>query len=293
MNRYIAVDWGTTNRRAYGLDASGREFGRIRDDRGVRSIARDEFPASVGALRAELGDLPLLLAGMVGSNRGWTEAPYLPCPVTLDDLVARLVEIPHERAWIVPGVAQNADGRYDVMRGEEVQILGAVTGGHSPADGIACHPGTHAKWTRIEGGAITRFRTVMTGEIFALLKQHSILAPQLAAPVDVGEAFLAGVNASLERCELTSELFSIRARGLLARLSTDDASSYTSGLLIGADVRIGLSEAAGEDPVTLIGEPQLTRLYAAAIGRAGHRCTRVDGEAAFLSGIAAIRERLT
>lgn len=288
----IAVDWGTTNRRAWSLDAGGRVAARVADDRGLRSVAPGGFPDAAGEIRRELGELPMLLAGMVGSNRGWVEAPYLPCPVSLDMLAERLIEVPGADAWIVPG-ASYADGdRCDVMRGEEVQILGMIAAGIAPADGLSCHPGTHAKWTRTERGAITSFRTVMTGEMFALLKTHSILAPQLGAPVEIGDAFLAGVDRSLARAELTAELFSLRARWLLEGLPHQEASAFASGLLIGADVRIGLSLEAGGGPVTLVGDRKLTALYAAALARARRDCREVDGEAAFLAGIAAIAERM-
>lgn len=289
---WIAVDWGTTNRRAFALDAAGREVDRLRDARGIRSVERGSFPAAVGALRARFGDLPILLAGMVGSNRGWVEAPYVPCPATLDGLVGRLVRIDDEDAWIIPGVCHVAEDRHDVMRGEEVQLFGAVAAGLTPPDGLACHPGTHAKWARMEAGAVTGFRTVMTGEMFALLKAHSILAPQLAPVAAIGPSFLEGVDRSLTACDLLADLFSVRARALLAGLTPEAASAFTSGLLIGADVKIGLAGTAEDVPVTLVGDGNLTALYAAALERAGRRATRVDGEVAFLAGIAAIAEKI-
>jgi 2-dehydro-3-deoxygalactonokinase len=286
----IAVDWGTTNRRAYRLDRSGRCDDEFEDGQGVLSIAPGGFPDAVGEIRRRLGDLPLLLAGMVGSNRGWVEAPYVSCPAGLDDLAASLAW-PGEREAIVPGVSFVASGRADVMRGEEVQLLGAVAGGHVPADALVCHPGTHNKWVAVEGGSIASFRTVMTGELFNLLRQHSILADLLKADAEPRDAFRRGVRHGLDENDLTSELFAVRARVLLGEARREDAASYTSGLLIGCDVRVGL---AGNNAatVTVMGRPELTRLYAAAIREAGGEPNELDGEQSFLSGIRAIATRI-
>ena len=178
------------------------------------------------------------------------------------------------------------------MRGEEVQLLGAAAAGFLPPDAALCLPGTHAKWAMLEQGALTRFRTVMTGELFALLRKHSILSAQLAGDVRPGPAFHEGVGRGLEGEALAADLFGTRARRLLGKLSDEDAPSYVSGLLIGADVRIGLSVVA-EGPVALIGDPALTELYGAALRQAGRAHLEIDGEQAFLAGIKGIAERLS
>jgi 2-dehydro-3-deoxygalactonokinase len=285
---FIAVDWGTTNRRAYALGGDRRCTGEFEDSRGVLSIAPGDFPAAVAEIRARLGDRPMLLAGMIGSNRGWIEAPYAACPAGVEELAAGLAWA-DERTAIVPGVRD--DARADVMRGEEVQLLGAVAAGTVPPDCLVCHPGTHNKWVTVTGGRIATFRTVMTGELFNLLKEHSILAELLAAPVEPGEAFDAGVRHALEAQDLQAELFSVRARVLLGKARREDAASYTSGLLIGGDVRIGLPPG-GSGPLVVMGRPELTRLYAAALASAGRDAVEVDGERSFLSGIQQIAERI-
>lgn len=287
----IAVDWGTTNRRAYSLDTDGRVLKRFSDACGVLSIEPGGFPAAVAALRSHLGMGTMLLAGMVGSDRGWVEVPYVPNPAGLKDLVGGLTRIPDANAVIVPGVKQTG-GNPDLMRGEEVQLLGAVAAGLAPPDAIACHPGTHAKWVRLRAGAIDTFRTVMTGELFGLLRKHSILSAQLDAPVTAGEAFRVGVRRSLKRADLNADLFGVRARGLLGTLAHKEAASYASGLLIGADVRIGLQLASMEQPVVLIGDKQLAALYAVALEEAECASTQVDGEAAFVAGIKALAEKM-
>ena len=287
---FIAVDWGTTNRRAYRIDASGRCTEEFEDARGILAVPEGGFAAAVAEVRARLGDHPLLLAGMVGSNRGWIEAPYVRCPAGLDDLARGLVWA-DDRSAIVPGVADDGGDRADVMRGEEVQLLGAVGAGLVQDNCRVCHPGTHNKWAEVVGGRIVTFRTVMTGELFNLLKEHSILADLLGADAEPGEAFTAGVLRGLDSDAIQAELFSVRARVLLGKSRREDAAAYTSGLLIGSDVRIGLAASATAQ-VVVMGRPELTELYAAALAIAGRKAVELDGEQCFIAGIRHVAERI-
>jgi 2-dehydro-3-deoxygalactonokinase len=286
---FIAVDWGTTNRRAYFVNDSGRSEAEFEDGKGILSVRRGEFEAAIGEIRERLGEHPLLLAGMVGSNRGWVEAPYVPCPAGVDELVHGLVRIGDD-VVIVPGVSLS-NGRCDVMRGEEVQLAGAVASGEIPPDCIVCHPGTHNKWVEVSSGRIASFRTVMTGELFSMLKHRSILSDLLANRVKDGDAFRSGVRRGLAGDGLTAELFETRARFLLGRLDKFDAASLVSGLLIGEDVRVGLGTGRASR-VIVMGRPQLTALYAAALAVAGVESEQKDGEGAFIAGATSIVERL-
>jgi 2-dehydro-3-deoxygalactonokinase len=287
---FIAVDWGTTNRRAYAIDASGHPGDEFEDDKGIMAVPAGGFPAAVQEIRDRLGDKPLLLAGMVGSNRGWVDAPYVPCPAALEDLAGALAR-PGEREAIVPGVKDDRDGRADVMRGEEVQLLGAVAAGRVDPDALVCHPGTHNKWVVLRRGKIDMFRTVMTGELFSILKEHSILSDLLGGDAEVGDAFCAGVRLGLANQDLPAELFSVRARVILGKARKEDAASFASGLLIGTDVRIGLSYPTSAE-VTVIGRPELTRLYAAAIREANRVANEIDGERCFIAGVVKIAEAM-
>jgi 2-dehydro-3-deoxygalactonokinase len=281
---FIAVDWGTTNRRAWRI-AGGVVAQEFEDSRGVLSVDKAAFPAAVAEIRERLGDHPLLMAGMVGSNRGWVEAPYVPCPAGLADIAGALCWAEPERTAIVPGLS--SDNPPDVMRGEEAQIVGAIAAGLVPADALICHPGTHNKWVIVAGGRVARFRTVMTGELFSLLGKHSILSDLLGGDIEPGEAFRAGAARGLAGDALGAELFSVRASVLLGKSRKQDAADFTSGLLIGADIAFGLQQGVG-DEIFVMGSPALTRLYAAAIDAAGQRATEIDGETAFLAGINAI-----
>lgn len=288
----ITIDWGTTNRRIFALDADGAATFREADALGVIAVAAGGFPALIAELRARHGEQLFLLAGMIGSNRGWVEAPYVPCPLTLNDLVENLAWVEAGRTAIIPGACLSDEDRADVMRGEEVQLLGAVAAGLVPPDAGLCHPGTHAKWAELRGGALSNFRTVMTGEMFALLRTHSILATQMKGKATDGPRFREGVRRGFEDHALMADLFGTRARILLGRLPPEETASYVSGLLIGADVAIGL-ELVPVGAVALIGDPSLTRLYAAALDEIGRSHHEIDGEKAFLAGIRAIAEKLS
>jgi 2-dehydro-3-deoxygalactonokinase len=288
---FIAVDWGTTNRRAYLIGPGGERLGEMEDEKGILAVSKGGFAEAVTAITDRLGDRPMLMAGMIGSNRGWAEAPYVPCPAGLAELAAAIHWVEPDRIGIVPGVCWSAQGEADVMRGEEVQLLGAAAAGMIAGDAAVCHPGTHNKWARIEDGRIAAFRTVMTGEIFSLLKAHSILADLLAGEARAGPAFDAGVRHGLERGDLTAELFAVRARVLLGKAPREDAVSYASGLLIGADLRFGLRFVSG-DEIVVMGRPELTGLVAAALTVAGRPAREVDGEQAFVAGALHLAELL-
>jgi 2-dehydro-3-deoxygalactonokinase len=287
---FIAVDWGTTNRRAYRIDASGKCVDEFEDHAGVLSVPAGGFPAAISEIRDRLGDHPLLLAGMIGSNRGWKEAAYVACPAGIDDLVKNLVWV-GDREAIVPGVSFVGNGRADVMRGEEVQLLGAVAAGLVDPMSLVCHPGTHNKWAVLQSGAIHSFMSVMTGELFSLLKEHSILSDLLQGPVMVNDAFKRGVQETMEHETLPADLFGVRAQVLLGQAKKEDAASYASGLLIGTDMRIGLTTPYGAE-VTIIGRPDLTALYAAAASEHGRSAAQLDGERCFLAGIQEIAKRI-
>ena len=284
---YIAVDWGTTNRRAYAVDGNGQLEDWFEDDFGLLAVPRGGFETAADDIRRRLGDRPMLLGGMVGSNRGWGEAPYVPGPAGAAELAAAIRWIEPGRVGIVPGISQSGSAGADVMRGEEVQVVGAVATGSVPPEALICHPGTHAKWIHLSNGRIQAFRTMMTGELFSLLKEHSILADELAGEVRPDGAFEAGARDGLAGESLLSALFAIRARHLLDE--GEGGASCASGLLIGADVRAGLGLHRGE-PLVLVGRPDLCALYYAALRLAGKSATKVDGAVAFLAGMHRLTE---
>lgn len=277
---FIAVDWGTTNRRAYLIDRAGQVAQTFRDDRGATSVPQNGFPQEIRAIRERLGDHPVLCAGMVGSNRGWVEVPYVPCPAGLEEIAARLHWI-DARTAIVPGLLFSQASRRDVMRGEEVQLAGAIDIGLVPSSSLLCQPGTHCKWAWTQDGRIDRFVTAATGELFALLRAHSLLAPQFAGVASPGPDFLEGVAAS-SRGDLAATLFSVRADLVSGARLINDATSYVSGLMIGDDVR---NRIRSGETVYVLADPVLGDLYVAAIEAVGGRGTLIDSHAAFVGGV--------
>ena len=256
------------------------------------SVAPGEWEAAFAELKGMLGEAEprlSLIAGMAGADRGWRMAPYLPGSATIEDLALGLCWVEPRSVAIVPGLSMVRERSADVMRGEETQVLGAIAAALAPADCFACHPGTHTKWIVARAGRIAQFRTVMTGELFALLKAHSVLADRLAHGVEAGSDFDAGIERGLATGEVTADLFAVRADALSGALRIGNAAAYASGLLIGADVRIGLAMSE-EREVHVIGRGDLAALYARAIEQGGGTAVTIDGGTAVLAGLRRIAE---
>lgn len=288
----LLADWGTTTRRAWLLDGHGGTLASAEDQRGMLAVPRDGWHAAFAELKRALGGPEprlSLLAGMVGANRGWREAPYLPCPAALEDLANGLCWVEPGAVAIVPGLAHVDGASADVMRGEETQVLGALAAGLMPPDCLTCLPGTHTKWVVLRGGRVTAFRTVMTGELFALLRTHSVLAEQLRETVATGPDFQAGVERGLASADLTADLFSVRSHALLGTAGFANGAAFASGLLIGADLRAGLRMSETRD-VHVIARSELAALYAAAIEQSGRRAVPLDGGEAALAGLKRVAE---
>jgi 2-dehydro-3-deoxygalactonokinase len=289
----LACDWGTTNLRAWTLDAEGQVLADVDFPLGVSRLPQGEaarrFTDEVRpALQAQ--GLPAVLCGMIGSNLGWTEAPYVDCPAAAEDLFRALVEV-EPGVRIAPGLrCDGLAGAPDVMRGEEVQLFGWLAADPDRRTGrqVVCHPGTHAKWILVEDGRIIRFVTAMTGELFAVLRKHSVL--KSPADPDDPAAFDAGLAAAGDGGALAARLFTARSRVVGQDASPDSTPAYLSGLLIGAEIA-SLPQLLGigpDAPIALLGDPGLTRWYARALTAAGRRVSEHDGEAAAVAGLFAL-----
>lgn len=286
----IALDWGTSSLRAYLLGSEGRILDSYAAPSGVVKLERGEFPAAfkaaTGAWRARWPGLRAIACGMVGSNAGWVEAPYAACPTSPEDLAARLIEVPEAGLLIVPGIAQRG-GAPDVMRGEETQVFGGLWM-HPALRSRAriVHPGTHSKWVDVEDGRLQRFQTYMTGELYAVLREHSILGRNAPPPGDdeAGEGFARGVRVVREGGQLAPLLFSTRALVLTGGMQADHALDYLSGLLIGEEIAHGL--AKGPHELVLMGDPELCARYLQALAIFGLRDIPViDGAQAATNGL--------
>jgi len=296
----IGVDWGTSSFRAYRL-RDGAVIGRIETAGGILGMPQGGFAAALRQAIAPwlaAGETEILLCGMVGSRQGWVEAPYLPCPAGPAEIAAAAIPIPFDgaRVRLLPGLTTRAPGGTpddapggtpDVMRGEETKLVGLLaTLGTAPA--LVCLPGTHSKWARLAGGQVVGFTTHMTGELRAVLLDHSILGRQArAAPPDAA-AFRRGLHRAAEPGGLSHHLFGTRALGLFGELPETATESYLSGLLIGAECR---AEASGAGTVHLAGAEALAERYAIALTAAGQTCQRHPDDIA-ASGLALLAGRL-
>lgn len=279
LPRLIALDWGTSNLRARLLGDGGSVLDERQAAAGVMAVPDRRFAEALlslcGDWLAVRPQLACIASGMIGSRQGWVEAPYLACPAGLAEAAAQLVRVSfgegdRHRLHIVPGLrCEGADGQFDVMRGEETQLWGAGL----PAGSCCVLPGTHSKWAWMgEGDRVLGFQTHMTGEVYAVLTQHSILGRLMdlaAAPEPA--AFDDGVRLGLQQhAHLLHTLFAARTAGLMGQRTPQQLPDFLSGLLIGAEVasaRSSVGDASAR--VTLLGEGALCDRYARALALAG------------------------
>jgi len=288
----IAIDWGTSSLRGALLDEAGQPTAERSFARGILSVD----PGGFGALFDELfgdwmaaPDAVCLMAGMVGAKQGWLEAPYCACPAGLPEIASQLLWLQDKRIAIVPGLSCQHAGPadtpqlpvlHDVMRGEETQILGAM---HllGLQDALMVLPGTHSKWAQVRAGRIQSFSTYMTGEFFALLKQHSILARSLAAAevVEDDAAFEMGIAVAQQGQGLLHNAFSTRTLDLFGQIEASRLHDYLSGLVIGEELRE--QSIAIEAPVVLIGADALTRRYRLGLAMFGIEAQTLGAQASW------------
>jgi 2-dehydro-3-deoxygalactonokinase len=297
-NKFLACDWGTTNLRAWLVGNRGEILLRRSFPYGVARLesgeAKKRFYEDV---RPSMGadTMPAYLCGMIGSDLGWTEVPHQACPADLGTLARALVKTEETPGvWIVPGLLGTGISVYpDVMRGEETQILGWIAQDSSRACGrtLICHPGTHCKWAVIEDGFIVRFVTAMTGELFDILRSHSILRSDEPAGDEI--AFDEGIAAAADGSALAARLFTTRTRVIAGMRRRQTSTSYLSGLLIAAEIA-SIPEFLGgtwDNAVNLLGDMELCRWYKRAFLQKGIEAAVFSGESAVISGLNALRER--
>lgn len=288
---WIAVDWGTSNLRAWAMGPGDVVLDHAESPDGMGKLARGDFePALLRLITPWLGTgtTTVIACGMVGSRQGWHEAPYrtTPCaPLDAAALVTAPTTDPRLRVLLAPGLRQLAPA--DVMRGEETQIAGALA--LTPGfDGVLCLPGTHSKWAHISAGEVVSFQTFMTGELFALLSEQSVLRHGLQGEGWDDAAFDEAVADALSRPEkIAARLFSLRAEGLIAGLTAASARARLSGLLIGTELAGSKPYWLGQ-PVALIGAEKLSATYARALHAQGATPRLLSATDCTLSGLATL-----
>jgi 2-dehydro-3-deoxygalactonokinase len=286
---WIAVDWGTSNLRVWMLGRDGLAFAQDSSEKGMAGLARDAFePALLELVEPYLAPDRVTLvicAGMVGAREGWMEAPYVavPCAPPSGQAAVTLASTdPRLAVHILPGVKQMSPP--DVMRGEETQIAGVLSA-QPDFDGILCLPGTHTKWVHISAGEIVSFQTCMTGEMFALLSQHSVLRHSVTSDGWDQDSFLAGVASAMDRPQaFAAQLFGTRAAGLLLGTSADAGRARLSGLLVGL-------ELAGTKPywlgrrVAILGADAVAGHYQSALAEQGIQAEMLESADLTLAGL--------
>jgi 2-dehydro-3-deoxygalactonokinase len=292
--RFILVDWGTTRFRAYLVDGTAI-VDRREAEEGVSALAAGQhqavFQKWCGAWLKQAPDLPVALVGMVGSREGWVEAPYARCPAGPPDVARAMIEVDlggGRVGRIVPGLAcEPAPGAIDVMRGEETLALGAGVG-----DGLICLPGTHPKWVEMKDGRIARFATYFTGEMYALLRHHSMVGRPAAEPEDP-----AGFDRGLDAAERNSQgkrvgllhlIFGARAATVTGRLPAAALGPYLSGLLTGDEINGAFSQFDKPEFLTVVAERPRADLFTRALARHGVRVVVKPPVDALVAGLGRI-----
>ena len=286
---WIAVDWGTSNMRAWAMSASGTVLAEVRSDKGMGDLTPDQFEdAFRDATNVWDINVPIVACGMVGARQGWIEATYaaVPCPATPTGFTQPNSTLD---VHIIPGLMQ--DSPADVMRGEETQIAGFLA--LNPNwDGVICLPGTHTKWAHISADEVISFQTYMTGDMFAALGDHTVLRHSVQSDDWDWDAFDTAVGDAMARPErIAARLFSLRAEGLLNGMTNATARARLSGLLIGAELAGAKPYWLGQQ-IAVIGAGNLTALYVRALALQSAPATQVKGDAITLAGLTAAYRRL-
>ena len=286
----IAIDWGSSSFRAYLMSANREVLDRVASGDGIGSVTGGAYPATLKRLIGQWLDahpsLPVIASGMVGSRHGWREAAYVKCPAGPRDVAANLtrVEADGRRVMLAAGLSYvDEAGQPDVMRGEETEIFGVADSGAR----LIVLPGSHSKWAKVEGDRVVAFKTFVTGELFAALRDHTVAgAFAMAAPAkSPGEAFALGVLRGAAAAGGKGEpgllglLFGARSLPLTGALDAGDAGEYLSGLLVGAEVGEGCRLFPGEEP-HVAGAEALVERYLAAFEALGMRANPAPPHAA-------------
>lgn len=286
---WIAVDWGTSRLRAWAMRGT-QSLAEAQSNKGMNSLEKDEFEAVLTDLIDPwlgAGVTPVLACGMVGARQGWAEAPYreVPCLPLADGGVHVATSDARITATILPGLKQGSPA--DVMRGEETQIAGFIAE-HPGFDGVICLPGTHTKWAEISAGEVVSFRSFMTGELFDLLSNQSVLRHSTGPGWDA-VAFADAVSETLSRPEnLASKLFNIRATSLLETPDPDKATARVSGLLIGAELAAARPYWLGRE-IAVVGSESLSGHYIDALKLQGVSARYADSDAMTRAGLYTMR----
>jgi len=290
---WIAVDWGTSQLRAWAMDANAQVLASCISDRGMGHLTPGAFEgALLDTVGAWLnGPTTVLACGMLGSRQGWVEAPYhtVPCAPLPGGFARPIVKDPRLDVHVIPGLKQTKPA--DVMRGEETQIAGFLTL-NPKFDGIICLPGTHTKWAHVSADEVVSFQTFMTGELFSVLADATVLRHTVASGGWDDVAFQDALSETLSRPErLAALLFSLRAESLIDNLTGQTARARLSGLLVGAELAAARPYWLGQE-IAVLGAPEISRAYQSALMSQGITPIIAEGTQMTLAGLTAAHSQL-
>ncbi len=288
---YILADWGSTNIRAF-LFIDGKKQEERQSKEGVTTVRGPDCQGAFDRLTQDwfdkYGPMQSIIAGMVGSVNGWVDAPYLDCPVDLNDLSSKLTPVDHPKGHqirIIPGICMRDPDNYNVIRGEETQLAGAV---RSAPSRVYLMPGTHCKWVMCNGTKVESFRTAMTGELHSILMDNSLVGAGAGEQKTSLEAFKKGLDLGFTENNIVPRLFEVRAARILGGIAPEHTKEHLSGLLMGSEIASmqKIFKFNKEDgPIVIIGTPFFIERYSLALQAAGIECSGLDGDSAFLQGI--------
>lgn len=292
---YLIIDWGTTNFRAFAMTRSDELLATKEAPLGLLQVTDGKFDIALEGLLTEWGiefkSLPIYMAGMVGSAKGWVNVPYAKAPASAQQLVehSHKMTLPWgASAFIIPGVSYNITAdQHDVMRGEEVQLVGlAKLIGSNTFSAVL--PGTHSKHASVENNQITSFSSFLTGEVFSVFIEHTLLGKGLSESAPYDEtAFLKGVQEA-QSGELTNKMFLAWTHRLFSNLTEQQIPDYLSGLMIGFELR-----NVSASHLNLVGGSKLCQRYQIAAQALNITSEIYAGNDCFLAGMKTLISELT
>lgn len=294
----IGLDWGSTNLRAYAFDQAGTVVDRRQSQAGALTLKGESaFDAALAAIAADWAQAhpaaKLVGCGMVGARTGWREAPYVECGVSVDltrQLAVGAIGVATSlgrHLTIVPGMKSSEP---DVMRGEETQILGSDV-----VQGIIVCPGTHSKWAQVSAGHIENFATFFTGEMHALIREHSSVGKALNAlpTLDDGQSFHLGLSyARTGAASWLHDLFVMRAAVVTGVKTSEQISTVLSGWLLGCEFAAALAMYPQTHEIALLASNELVPWYERAGEAFGVTVNALDAAASTARGLWRVAQQL-
>ncbi len=276
--KMIGLDWGTTSFRAFLIDQDGHVLDQKTNENGILAVPNNDFKGVlISAIKVWLDQhpaLPIVASGMITSRNGWHETPYLSLPANINDFANALTPLTLSNDIVIHFITgasyENENGVPDIMRGEETQIIGEVEASDNE---IFLLPGTHSKWAITQDEKIIGFTSFMTGEVYAVLKEHTILGALMKECSSLNDdAFLKGVLMQQKQdISILHQIFTARTLALFDKLENEDIADYLSGLLIGEEIKSALNQydANKETIIKIIGRGDLAARYARALDAFG------------------------